>query len=97
LGFIFELQKKVCVIKLLGYEEREVWWDWSGSLKSVLVVLKSSLWMREGKVGHESEFTIFAFYINTLTASWICILSKGNSRAGRVKWMQQSVKQLTLI
>lgn len=45
-------------------------------------------------VGHGSEFTISAFYINTLTMSWMCILSKGDRRAGRVtvKWTQQSLK-----
>ena len=45
-------------------------------------------------VGHGSEFTILAFYINMLTMSWMCILSKGDRRAGRVtvKWTQQSLK-----
>lgn len=87
MGFIFELQKKVLVIKPLEYEKREVWWEWPRrrSLRSVLVVLKRSLWMRERKVGHRSEFTIFAFnYILDV------YLNKGDGRAGRVtvKWMQ---------
>lgn len=75
----------------MEYEEREVWWEWSGRrpLRSVLVVLKSSLWTREKKVRREGEFTIFAFYVNMLTTSWMYILNKADRKLKvTVKWMQ---------
>lgn len=40
--------------------------------------------MRERMVEYGSESTIFAFYINMLTTSWMCILSKGDRRSRRV-------------
>lgn len=36
--------------------------------------------MREKKVRYESEFTIFAFYVNMSTTSWMCLLNKGGRK-----------------